>query len=489
MAVISTRYFAYQPDNYLLLSGDEWLRPMADLGDWQHIRLGVLCAVRPNSNVGISESTFTIGLSSGRWNGMSSQVCNNFVGLSLCASPAQGSVHVWNYTNNSGNCYFAPATSGQAFRRFSNPASGSTYVLGAAAVTMSWGIPVAGVGIRKRRIPLIVDIQRSLTTGVYTVTLYNPSDSAADYRADHLLEAMDQPGVPIVAGQTWVSASTTLSAAEDTGTLDTMSVFWSALPVYSPSGMELYAAMANVIDDGGTPQFSYPAVNGAYDLLASSGSTTQTGYGTYGPAWTQVGTGTATGLATGLGWTAPYAFYGTANLAAQSAYVDAQGHLQIGYAGSTMAADDPFAQYGVGTVFSGTLAGGTYWASAWSWLGTVSGTWSNFGSLWDDAAFYGTVFGPNDSFSQYSLGTVLVMNGGTGFAGSFTPVYYAGTTFPMWAAIASLVGASGTFAGTFYLMSTSSGYPYDGFESYASGAISVLTAGTGWASYGTIYAH
>ena len=498
MAVITARYFDYQLDQNLVLTGDEWMRPLPFLGDWQHIRVGVLCAIQPlYGNATIPEAMFTVGLCSGR-SGVSNMFCNNFVGVSLTNSPAGGNAHGWTYTNNSGNPYYSNATAGQAFRRFNNPVTGSAYVLGAAVIpgATSALIPVAGRGIRKRRYPFVLDIQRSPTTGVYTFTIYYPGDTTADYRIDHLMEAVDQWGTPLVAGQTWSSQNTTLSAAEDTGTLDTVSVYWSS----TLAGLEVYGICVNLLSDLGTPQLSYPAAAGAYDLLAPAGSVAQqnavstlgtafvAGYGTYAPVFAQVGTGTATGLATGFNWAAPYFFEGTANLVGQNIYIGTTGQFQIGAAGTTLGVDDPFGQYPAGTVFPGTLAGGTNWTSPWVWTGTVGGTWSNFGSLWDSSAFYGTVFGPDDSMAQYGLGTVTSMSGGTGWAGAFTPVYYAGTTFPPMMTSLLSFGAAGTSTGTLYFMSTASGLPWDNFESYASGTISILTAGTGWGSYGTIYA-
>ena len=293
MAIISSRVFGYTPDKYLLLQGDEWCRPLGALGNWQRIRLGILVALRPNGVNTINDGQLLMGLCSSRSFTASGSISYNNVGISVPGTMAPGTAHNWTYTTASGNPTYNPNANIIAYRRYFNPASGMVLVTASPS-----GFPylsVAGVGIRRRRMPIILDITRSYTTGLYSIGAYHAATSTTDdYTAGNLLDACDQQGTPSIAGQTvtWTAiAPVTLVATELTGTLDTFTVYWSN-HVY---GLELYAACGVVLQD----QYyecahGFPSFGGAYDLLLDATA------------------GTAAGLNGGAGWAGPYAFQGTA---------------------------------------------------------------------------------------------------------------------------------------------------------------------------------
>jgi hypothetical protein len=440
MARIAIRLFNYIPDQCLVLAGEEWLRPLPRLGDWQHIRLGMLVAIQPNGTGGVIDAMLTLGLSSGRFNGVSSMYADNAIGACWTGAIAAGSTRNWTYNAGAGYPYFTPTNTPQFFRRYYNPSSGNTYI-GNNFNTSSYVIPAAGVGIKKRRALLVLDIQRSLSTGVYSLAAAWHTSTTQDWRPDHLMEAVDQVGTPNIGPYTFTTTSTsTFNASEVTGALDTFSIYWGQMTY----GLEVYAACASLIADSSSPQSSYPFAGGGQDQFIPAG------------------VGDATGLNTGRGWAGITLFQGTNN-------VDAQ----VGMAGSSSGADDPFAQYATGTALSGVLNAGTHWSGAWS----VGGTYPGLNPLLDQQQFYGTLLGAEDTFEAYSAGSIASMNSGSNWAQPFYAVYYAGTTYP-----------NGT--AQFDIAGTSVGYPTDDFESYGTGTVtSPLAGGWGWSSYGTIYSY
>lgn len=492
MARIAIRLFNYIPDQCLVLTGEEWLRPLPHLGDWQHIRLGMLVAIQPNSTGPVIDGMLSLGLSSGRFNSVSSMRADNCIGACWTGAIAAGSTRNWTYNAGAGYPYFTPANTPQFFRRYYNPASGNTYVANNFN-TSSYVIPAAGVGIKKRRALLVLDIQRAPSTGVYSLTAYWHTSTTQDWKPDQMMEAVDQVGTPNLGPYTFTATSTsTFNASEVTGALDTFSIYWSQLTY----GLEVYAACASLIADNSQPQSSYPFAGGGQDQF------------------TPAGTGDATGLNTGRGWAGVALFQGTNNpdaqvgMAGSSAGMDdpfeqyatgtaLSGALNAGtnwsgaftiagtypnldfipnqqtFYGTRAGMDDPFEQYATGTVLTNVLNAGTHWNGAWS----VGGTYPGLNPLLDQQEFYGTATGADETFEAYSAGSIGYMGSGSNWSNGFFAVHYAGTTYSNGAAQLDMAG-------------TSSGMPLDTFESYGTGTVtSPLSGGSYWASYGTIYSY
>jgi hypothetical protein len=441
MAQIITRFFNYVPDKALLLGGEEWLRPLGHLGDWMRLRIGMLIAFRSTAATTFHDGMLTLGLTSGRSNTMSKILCEHALGLSVCGSVVGGTGRSWTYFAGSGNPYFSPAASGNFYRRWRNPANGvdTTAVVTHASTPI---FAVAGVGIKKRRSPIVLDILKNPTTGQCTFSVFFPANAATeDYRADHLLDAVDQMGTPVISGQTWTAPTAqVLTLTELTGALDTLSIFWSnqAYP------LELYAVCANVYTDAGTPQPSYPFLAGGFDDFLSQAP------------------GPVTLLNSGSGFSGPYVLQGISNVV-----------TTYGLAGTSSGVDDSFDQYSLGTVVSGSLDGGTNWSGPWLASG---GTYSNSSVLGMSNDWYGTTVGNDDTFDQYQSGSAAMLALGTNWSGPFYARYFAGTTYPNEAAQVGLAG-------------TSAGFPWDNFNSYSLGSITLLDGGTGWQSYGTFYSY
>ena len=457
MAQIITRLFNYLPDNYLLLGGEEWVRPMGWLGDWQRIRLGMLIAIRPCGTANLQNATLNLGLVSSRANTMSGFTTDNALGYCFSSAAALGTARNWTYAANTGYPTYAPTGTGQIYHKYTNPTSGQVLVTTNLS-SSTFTVPHAGIGYRKRRIPFVLDILRNPSSGLCTFTIYYPNLPTQDWACDRLIDAVSQSSANIIIdGDTWTTTNATLYATDLTGALDSFSIYWSN--AFYP--LELYAACACLMSDSNLPQASYPSTGGAYDIFT--------------PAGTNV---VAVGLNTGRGWGGSYSFYGTDNSTLP----------QLGFAGTSAGAYDSFSQYSAGTIYSGTLNAGTNWAGAY----TVGGTYGNI-YVQTGTAWYGTVQGADDPFQQYSTGTVLtgVLNAGTNWSG---PFIIAGT-YPNSTAIfgtsfyGTITGADESFsqypAGTVFTNTLNSGTNWSG-PLLISGTYSNLFVQTGGAWYGTI---
>jgi hypothetical protein len=548
MAQIAIRLFNYIPDHYVLLGGEEWLRPLGRLGDWNRIRLGCLVAIRPNSTASIYNATFTVGLTSGRYGTTSGHIADNAIGMCLCGNPTPPNLRNWSYNANSGYPYYDVNQTGQFFHRYTNPVTNAqTYVL-AASSSNNFGIPVAGIGYRKRRYPFVLDIQR--TGSLYSFRMHFPGNSATilaqDWDAGKLMDAVMQTSATIITdNDTWSSSANSLQASEINGAFDTFSIYWSR----ATYPLELYAACACLLSDNNTPQSTYnPFTPGGYDY------------------YTGAPVGNAAGVNSGKGWVSGYSFQGTSN-----------STPAFGMAGTSTGLDDPFEQYasgtalslalaagtnwptgfviagtypnlnpitGIGTQFYGTtvgmddqfdqytngtvLTGATYYGTNWNSALLIAGTYPNLSPITGiGTQFYGTTVGMDDQFDQYATGTVLtgVMNGGTNWGGAFliagtypNLVPYTGTafygtqvfpsdTFETYQVGSIAVMANGSnwggnfnalwYAGTTYgntsaqldMGGTSVGSPWDSMEQYSLGTITQLNQGTGWGSYGTFFSY
>jgi len=503
MASISTRIFNYIPNNYLLLQGEEWVRPLPQLSSWNRLRLGLLCSARGVLAGGnIADAGLFFGLTSGRWNTNSAYQADNAISACLGGSAALGSIRSWTYAANSSNPYYASTNTSTFYRRYNNPITGQ--VVNTTNFTVSPWIPLSGIGIRKRRVAMVLDISRNPTSGVYTFNFYYPSDQTTDWRMDQLLEATDSNGLPVLNAVTWTNPSAqTMSISEETGAFDTVSVYWQNITY----GLEVYGICASMLTDSSpVVQTTYPFTGGAYDVLTTNGSLGGTPI---------TGTGAiVSGAASGKGWGGPYVILGTTapqpqhGLAGSNVGIEetfdtyANGTFATGIFnggtnwggpwvvsgtypnplaltgvgtlyGSTLGADETFDTYANGTfTSSGSFNAGTNWAGPWVVGGTYSNTIPLIGGT---GTLYGSLIGSSDTFETYSAGSVSVLNAGSNWPRPFNAVYYAGTTYSNPAGPALFMGG------------TSSGFPWDNFESYSVGSISLLTGGTGWGSYGTVY--
>ncbi len=338
MAEIAQRIFVYTPKNFLRLGGEQWTRSLGVLSGWSRLRIGILCAPTPNG-VNSYSSNFNFGVCNGQQNAGGSATCQSAVGACMTGSMLSSATGVWplTYNANSGSPYYT--TNGKMFRRYP-PVGGlpgvtieSATAIGATAITL------AGTGNSKRRCPIIMDIQRRIGGGGQaTISLYTTAagNITIDYRPDHLLDAIDQLGVPVINGQTLnTNFNTTFGMSDMLGGLDTMFIEWSK----ATYPLEIYAIGASVVREN-----AWGTTSG----------------GSFDPWDYATGTATPAIITGGSGFSAPIVFGGTYS----------NPSATVGYAGTSAGfAFDPFESYAVGTITSNvTLSQG----SAWSGNGIIS---------------------------------------------------------------------------------------------------------------------
>lgn len=394
------RVFNAIPDTSLVIGGAGYQRRMEIGGDWIRIRFGMLCSI--GGTASFTNAMLMLGLSSSSGPAVNAYNTLNFVGASLLGAPSplgltyETSLSVWYFRNA-----FSAAASIVRKRLSSYP----TNIAGSAA---SYFAPTFYTD-RKRRTPFVVDIARPVGgTGLATVTVYgcNATTVAFDYRPDHLWQALEATGVPVINGQTLTTLATSAAVAvgEELGTLDTFDLYWSR---YSYP-LDVYALGATVTQKKYSAWLPEPHVIGAYESyefypVANSVGTlpaaplfTDATYGTFGAA----------------GWASEGTLFGYSN-----------PYFGAGYYGTVSGNPlDTFQTYTAGTaasqalVLSGSVSGTLMgWASAGTFIGTCAPI---FGT-----GYVGTATGlPYDGFETYADGTysTSLPDYGTGWLSSGT---------------------------------------------------------------------
>jgi hypothetical protein len=336
MAQIVERIFTYVPGKALSLGGEQWARKISLGNQWSRIRMGFLGSMAGSASVA-QAGYMLMGLSNSQVGGGTS-VSGSAIGVSLSGSTITGP-GAWTFTTNNGFPYYASNSSGKVFRRLPSfpGAAGPSIPIEAAASIGQVNIPATlGVNYAQRRSPVYFDITRETGGGgSATVAVYGFStvSMGIDFRPDHFLEGLDNPGTPTLYGTAMTSLlSTTIPMSEMLGVLDTMFIMWARTSV----PLELSAIGASISRplfwDGGV-------VGGGADNMS---------------AYNFVGTATAPILNQGSGFAAQGVFSGT--------YTNPE--LISGWAGTCGFGNDGFDMYAAGTVVSGvTLNAGTGWAA------------------------------------------------------------------------------------------------------------------------------
>ncbi len=384
MAAISKHTYEYLDDKCLILANEEWVRLLPFSNDWCKIRIGLLVAIPFGATV--QDGILAFGVCSGNTAPFSALWTQNSLGLVVGNLAGSGATRNWTFNAGSGNPYFTCPQYPYAMRRY-----GQTLATSQAG---QFYVAQANVGTQKRRSPIIMDITRTGGgAGLATISCWAPSTTTVlvDYHPEHLLDGVDQFGLPTVNGQALtVSANALTVAQSDTfGPLDSIFVYWSKQ--FPP--IEVYAIAVSVVGDGYWPS----GVGGAYDSL-----------GTY-PTFSYYNTGSIANGGTlngGAGWAGPYVVVGTGYPGNPSPVV--------GFSGTSLGPYDSFEQYGTGTVLSGsTLTAGTGFTGP----GMIYGQ----GIVAPRFGFFaGTSTGDYDSFESYAIGTVtsgVTVNAGSNWGG------------------------------------------------------------------------
>ena len=383
---IGQRVFASIPDNVLLIAG-EYLRQFKNTNQWQRIRIGVLCAMTPDSTNNITDCGFFLGICTGNV-GMGSWFTPYFVGASLIGTSTAAATRTMTYNANTNDPYYS-FSAGHSFKKI------ETTLTAIASTTATVGFP-AFTGWRKRRAPFYVDITKTLGgSGAATVTVYGLASGNVnqDYRPDHFMAGLDAFGTPICNGVTLtVLATTSTTVGEEMGPLDTFNLVWTR----TQFPLEVSALGASVV-------FSNPAYTG----VGGADETFEQYYPYAGTAITNGSTPVPSGvLSGGTGWSGPIILGGSYS----------NPSVQIGLAGTSAGfPDDTFESYGTGSLYSGGSNGGIGWGGAIIVGGSYSNPSAQIGLAGTSCGF------PDDTFESYGTGTVIsgsTINAGTGWQGA-----------------------------------------------------------------------
>lgn len=410
-AITINRLFAYAPDQALAVTGAELSRAITYSGNWSRIRLGMLVAVQRNSNSVLpANPNLWLGIGSGL--PASAYSTRNFVGVSLFGSPAAPGA--WAYTSNAFD-YVTSATAGYQFRKYDTTITLGTQITGGNTLYL----PLTADSTHyAHRVPFIIDIIRPLGgSGNATLSFYfiaTSTTTSADFRPDHLFQAIDNVGTPTINGfaMTVGLNAVAVPLGEEFGPLDTISLYWNKTTI----PLEIYALGASVMADT-NPTY---AVGGAYDgFEAYNAGTLVTGmtpfYGSNFNVYPVTGTLNVEQGFSGsivLPVIPPAGYAGTVYGNAGSLY---------GASGTSLGSPyDTFDAYSVGTATPAVLVGGTGWSSAGQFGYWAAGTGAGFGSPTAQQGSSGTSAGwPYDTFDSYAVGPVVsgsTINAGIGWS-------------------------------------------------------------------------
>lgn len=336
-ATVTTRAFAYVPDNTLKFSG-EYTRQFKILNQWQRIRLGVLCAITPDGTSNITDCPIVFGVCTGS-QGIGNWWTPYFIGASLVGAYTTVSTRIATYNQNTNNPYYS-FSAGQSFKK------SETTSTAIATLTTTYGTP-SFTGWFKRRVAYYIDITKSLGgSGAGTITVYGPALAAVqsfDARPDHFMAGLDAAGIPVVNGQTYVSlGSTAVNLSEALGPLDTFNLLYPR----ATFPLEISAMGASII-----------YANEAYYGIGGADETFEQYYAYAGTSISNGSTPVPSNvLSGGTGWGGPIVLGGSYS----------NPSVQLGLAGTSSGfPDDTFESYGTGSIFSGiTINAGTGWQGA-----------------------------------------------------------------------------------------------------------------------------
>jgi hypothetical protein len=343
MAQIVERIYTYVPAKCLQIGGEQWARKLALGNQWSRVRLGFLGAIQGTASYTASYLLF--GLSNGQ-SGGATAVGGSAIGASLSGSLTNGA-GAWTFQSNSGFPYYQSSASGKVFRRMQGfpgpfgPSLATETSASISTVNIPAALPQPGsnptTNYVQRRAPIYFDITREVGgSASATVAVYGmgspTTQLALDFRPDHFLEGLDNPGTPTIYGQTMTQLiNTTIPISDMLGALDTMFIMWQR----TAGRLEISALGCSI----SRPLAWEDGIGGAADIMSS--------YAVTGTALPSV-------LTQGSGFSAPGVFSGS--------YTNPQ--IFSGWSGTCGYPHDNFWNYATGTVVSGvTINSGTGWAS------------------------------------------------------------------------------------------------------------------------------
>jgi hypothetical protein len=222
MATIGSRTFNLIEDRHLTLAGEEYLRPLGIGSNWTKLRLGLLVALTPNGTSNLPDCSLMLGVCS---------AATPFSGTQGYGAAVTGNYLGADFTNRTGSDLTYGAGSGNPYYYTVNKAARRRY--GVTETTASLGgsyslCCATNTGTLQRRTPLYVDITKGSPNYTLRPFFCSSAHAVLDFTAAHLLDGLEQSGVPVINGQTLQAESVTNIACDETaGVFDTLSLFWN----------------------------------------------------------------------------------------------------------------------------------------------------------------------------------------------------------------------------------------------------------------------
>jgi hypothetical protein len=236
MANIARRAFVLtpNPDVYLTLAAEDYVRTLLIGNSWTTIRLGIQFALTANGTGGISGACLALGMCSGKTNPVGAATTTNFIGSNFFNFAGSLTANL-SYVANAGNPLYQYANGGNIFKRV-----GSTNTFANGSNAPEWDI-AQNAGTLQRRSAVYVDVTKGSPN--YTVRTWFQDTTAkanVDYSFSHFMAGLQGTIniAPVLNGTTWGNGgSASLAMSEAAGILDTVDCFWNK--VTQP--LELYA--------------------------------------------------------------------------------------------------------------------------------------------------------------------------------------------------------------------------------------------------------
>jgi hypothetical protein len=220
MAVIGQRTFTDGVDQYVALTNESLVRPLAMGTNWTTIRIAFLCAIDSQEAASFTGAQMSFGVSCGTTNPYSANTTTHSL---LITSQYNGYLGTFTYNAGSGNPYFT----GNGWGAIRKVGTTQTFTAGNNATQY---YPAAGTGTPRRMI-VTATIQRNYLANQYLIyyTVVTPVATLSFTQA-HLIQALDQTSTSatiVINGASFTAGALVPTVFESAGLFDTLEIYWN----------------------------------------------------------------------------------------------------------------------------------------------------------------------------------------------------------------------------------------------------------------------
>lgn len=211
MALIGTTTFDDGADKYLELSNEEWGRAIAILGDWNKLRVGMMCAIVPDGTNNLLGAQMRFGMSTSKSDHLGSLSANLWYGITFASNGITLLGGTLTYNAASGFPWFEANLVG-CVRSLDS-------VLSGVEAAGDYAIP-ATTGSTLRRWPVVVEFEKSGTNLIVVGWgVNNPGApfTETDFTLNEFIEMFSSnPLQPAIAGNNLAGMSSNTFADHTT---------------------------------------------------------------------------------------------------------------------------------------------------------------------------------------------------------------------------------------------------------------------------------